>query len=234
MEKKIGKDTTENITEDIPTDILENASPEAVIAWAIERFGEKLVIVNSFADCILIDMAVKINPGVQVLFLDTGFHFQETLDYLQSVKDRYNLNLNITTANIHPSKWPCGTTRCCEFRKVNPLKEALSDKSAWITGIKRVDNENRRQTPVVHFDKIFNLVKINPLVTWTDADIAIYETEHNLLVHPLKAKGYLSIGCAPTTTPVLLGDDPRSGRWRGDEKTECGLHLTPTRIQSTG
>ena len=120
--------------------------------------------------------------------------------------------------------WPCGTERCCELRKVRPLFDHLGGRQAWITGLKRVDAPTRAAAPIVSWDTEHGLVKINPLATWTDEDIAAYEADHGLPVHPLMTRGYRSIGCAPTTRPVAVGEDPRAGRWAGTGKTECGLH----------
>ncbi|MGH9047290.1 MAG: phosphoadenylyl-sulfate reductase, partial [Acidimicrobiales bacterium] len=114
--------------------------------------------------------------------------------------------------------------QCCKFRKVEPLRGALAGRAAWITGLKRVDSPTRATIPIVSFDETFGLVKVNPLATWTDEDIASYEADHHLPVHPLMKVGYRSIGCAPTTRPVVDGEDPRAGRWVGSNKTECGLH----------
>jgi phosphoadenosine phosphosulfate reductase len=114
---------------------------------------------------------------------------------------------------------------CCEFRKVRPLKAALVGKDAWLTGLKRVDAPTRRSAPVVAYDDTWGRVKVNPMATWTEQDIAGYAAEHGLPTHPLLAKGYLSIGCAPTTRPVAEGEDPRAGRWFDSDKVECGLHV---------
>ncbi len=122
--------------------------------------------------------------------------------------------------------WPCGSAQCCQFRKVAPLRGALAGKAAWLTSLKRVDAPTRAAAPVVGWDDGFGLVKVNPLATWTDDDVDGYLADHDLPVHPLVAKGYLSIGCAPTTRPVTPGEDPRAGRWAGTGKTECGLHAS--------
>ncbi len=203
----------------------ETAPAGKVMGWAVERFGERLIMACSFQDCVIIDLAVEVDLGIEVLFLDTGFHFPETLAYVEEVRARYDLNLRVVTPGAEAEAWPCGTERCCELRKVEPLHRALQDRAAWMTGLKRSDAPTRAAAPIVSWDEARGLVKINPVATWTDTDIANYETDHGLPVHPLMTQGYLSIGCAPTTRPVAPGEDARAGRWSGMGKTECGLHV---------
>jgi phosphoadenosine phosphosulfate reductase len=202
----------------------ESAPAGLIVAWAVERFGSKLAMAASFQDAVLIDIAVKVDPTIEVVFLDTGSHFPETLDYVERIRSRYDLNLTITKPAAGAEQWPCGSAQCCEFRKVRPLKLALEGKEAWLTGLKRVDAPTRRDAPVVSYDEGWAMVKINPLATWTEADVAGYGADHGIPEHPLLSEGYLSIGCAPTTRPVQIGDDPRSGRWSDSDKVECGLH----------
>ena len=203
----------------------ESAPAGLVVAWAVERFGSKLAMAASFQDAVLIDIAVKVDPTIEVVFLDTGSHFPETLDYVERIRSRYDLNLTVTGPAAGAEQWPCGSAQCCEFRKVRPLKLALEGKEAWITGLKRVDAPTRRHAPVVSYDEGWSMVKINPLATWTEADVAGYGADHGIPEHPLVSEGYLSIGCAPTTRPVQIGEDPRSGRWSDSDKVECGLHV---------
>ncbi len=203
----------------------ETEPADAVIDWAVERFSPKLALSCSFQDAVIIDLAVRADPAIEVIFLDTGFHFPETLEYVEAVRDRYRLNLTVTQPSEDADQWPCGTARCCEFRKVRPLKLALADKDAWVTGLKRSDAPTRSNAPIVAFDENWGMVKINPLATWTDSDITAYALEHGIPEHPLVTDGYLSIGCAPTTRPVAEGENPRAGRWSGSDKVECGLHL---------
>jgi phosphoadenosine phosphosulfate reductase len=203
----------------------ETAPASAVIEWAVERFGPKLALSCSFQDAVVVDLAVRVNPEIEVIFLDTGSHFPETLEYVETVRDRYDLNLTVTQPAEGADQHPCGTAQCCEFRKVRPLQLALADKEAWMTGLKRADAPTRRDAPIVVFDDNWDMVKINPLATWTELDVVGYAHEHAIPEHPLVSKGYLSIGCAPTTRPVAEGEDPRAGRWSGSDKVECGLHL---------
>jgi phosphoadenosine phosphosulfate reductase len=202
----------------------ESAPAGLVVAWAIERFGSKLALTSSFQEAVLIDIAVQVDPTIEVVFLDTGSHFPETLEYVEAIRSRYDLKLTVTKPVEGAEEWPCGTAQCCEFRKVRPMRQAMADKEAWMTGLKRTDAPTRRNAPIVAYDDNWGMVKINPLATWTEQDIAGYGTDHGIPQHPLLSKGYLSIGCAPTTRPVAIGEDPRAGRWSDSDKVECGLH----------
>jgi phosphoadenosine phosphosulfate reductase len=203
----------------------ESAPAGKIVAWSVERFGSKLAMASSFQDAVLIDIAMQVDSAIEVVFLDTGSHFPETLAYVEAVRARYDLNLRVTHPVAGAEQWPCGSAQCCEFRKVRPLKQALAGKDAWMTGLKRVDAPTRQSAPIVAFDESWGMVKINPLAAWTDADVVGYATDQGLPEHPLVAQGYLSIGCAPTTRPVAVGEDPRAGRWFDSDKVECGLHL---------
>ena len=202
----------------------ESAPAGKVIAWAAETFGDALVLAASFEDVVLIDLATKATPGIEVIFLDTGAHFPETLAFVEEIRARYGLKLTVTKPGPEAASHPCGSEQCCQFRKVAPLRQAVQGSGAWLTSLKRVDAPSRADAPIVGWDDAFGLVKINPLATWTNDDIASYLADHDLPVHPLVSRGYLSIGCAPTTRPVAPGEDPRAGRWAGLDKTECGLH----------
>ncbi len=203
----------------------EGADPGDVIAWAVERFGDDLILADSFQDAVLLDFASKRAPRVEVIFLDTGYHFPETLAYMRHCQQRFGLNLTILEPEIGLDEFPCGSEHCCDYRKVAPMNKLLATKAAWITGLKRIDTPERADAPVVSFDEAKNIVKINPLATWTDDDVDEYVAAHDLPRHPLNFVGYISIGCAPTTRPVAPGEDPRAGRWAGMDKTECGLHI---------
>lgn len=203
---------------------LASAPAGKAIQWAVEEFGSGLALAASFQDIVLIDLAVQVEPRIEVVFLDTGAHFPETLEFVEAVRARYDLNLTVTQPGPEASAWPCGTERCCDLRKVAPLRRVLSGKGAWLTSLKRSDAPTRASAPVVGWDATFGLVKVNPLASWTDADVDGYLADHGLPVHPLVPEGYRSIGCAPTTRPTAEGEDPRAGRWSGTGKTECGLH----------
>ncbi len=202
----------------------ETAPASKVIRWAVEEFGGDLVLAASFEDIVLIDLATKVAPSMEVVFLDTEAHFPETLEFVETTRERYGLNLTITKPGPEAAAHPCGSAQCCQFRKVAPLRQAVQGNRAWMTSLKRVDGPTRVDAPIVSWDDAFGLVKINPLATWCNDDISSYLADHGLPEHPLLSQGYRSIGCAPTTRPVAEGEDPRAGRWAGLDKSECGLH----------
>ena len=205
---------------------LETASPGRILRWAGETFGSSLVLASSFEDPVLIDIAAKAVPGIEILFLDTQYHFAETLWYRDELRRLYDLNITVTSPAVDPdNRWQSDLAGCCGVRKVEPLNRGLDGKAAWVTGLRRVDAPTRANTPVVEWDARRSMVKINPLVTWTDEDMAGYIADHQLLTHPLSERGYASIGCWPCTRPVAPGEDRRAGRWAGSDKTECGLHV---------
>jgi phosphoadenosine phosphosulfate reductase len=186
-------------------DEFEAASASAVIAWAIGRFGARLTLASSFQNCVVIDLAVREDPAIEVLFLDTGCHFPETWSFVEEVRSLYNLNLRVERPGPDAGSWPCGSPRCCELRKVEPLNRALRGRAAWMTGLRRCDTPMRSAAPIVSWDKTRALVKVNPLANWSDDDVNDYIVDHALPVHPLVAKGYLSIGCARRQVPSPPG-----------------------------
>lgn len=224
---------------------LEGASATEVLRWTDETFGGvhgprgwatcNYVLTSSMQEAVLIDLASKVRPGVPVVFLDTGYHFAETIGTRDAVESVYDIHL----LNVTPEQTVAEQDRllgknlftrdpgeCCRLRKVVPLRTVLSGYSAWVTGLRRSEAATRANAPVIGFDEGFKLVKINPLVTWTDEDMQDYIDEHGVLVNPLVYDGYPSIGCAPCTAKPVAGADPRSGRWQGLSKTECGLHAS--------
>ena len=204
---------------------LDRADPVEIIEWTVNRFPGKAALAASFQDAALVDMVVRVDPSMEVIFLDTEFHFPETLAYVERLRRLYNMNLVVTHPSVAIDEYVCGTDRCCEFRKVQPLAKALEGRSAWITGLKRVDTPERAEAPVIAWDPSRSMVKVNPVAAWDDDDVDEYVAAHDLPRHPLNYVGYVSIGCAPTTVPVPEGRHPREGRWAGTSKTECGLHL---------
>jgi phosphoadenosine phosphosulfate reductase len=202
----------------------ESATPGEILRWARERFGSDIVYACSFQDIVLIDLLAAEGLDIPVIFLDTEDHFSETWEFVNEVVNRYDLELLVTTPGPEAATVPCGADGCCQLRKVEPLKRAVAGRPAWITGLKRCDAPTRSAAPIVSWDDVFGLVKINPLATWSVEEIASFERDRELLIHPLISQGYLSIGCASTTQPVRPGQDSRSGRWVGSDKTECGLH----------
>ncbi|MEY2458510.1 MAG: phosphoadenosine phosphosulfate reductase [Acidimicrobiaceae bacterium] len=195
-----------------------------IIQWAVDNFAPHLCLSASMTDAVLVDLAVKVFPAIEVVFIDTGYHFPETLDTVETVRRRYGLNLRIMTVKHHDEElWKIDPENCCSAVKVGQLDRALMGKAAWMSGLRRVEAAARESAPIIARD-LRGLVKINPLATWTDQDVEGYIVDHDVPVNPLTLQGYPSIGCMPCTQPVGNGDDPRAGRWAGRDKTECGLH----------
>jgi phosphoadenosine phosphosulfate reductase len=212
---------------------LEEAPAEEITRWALEEFGDAVCVASSMQDAVLVHLVSRIRPDVPVVFLDTGYHFAETIGTRDAVEAAYPIRLlNITPvqtvaeqdAQYGPRLHDRDPDLCCALRKVEPLARALEPFAAWITGLRRVDSPTRAGVPIVEWDAKRAMVKVNPLAAWTDADIAGYVDQHGVLVNPLLQLGYPSIGCAPCTRAVAPGEDPRAGRWSGLGKTECGLH----------
>jgi phosphoadenosine phosphosulfate reductase len=213
----------------------ENATADDLLRWTDEHFGSEYIVASNMQDAVLVDLAAKVRPGVDVLFLDTGYHFVETIGTRDAVEAVYDVNI----VNVRPEQsvaeqdamlgknlFERNPNECCRLRKVTPLSTALRGYSAWVTGIRRVEAPTRANAPLISWDKAFGLVKINPLAAWTDDDMQDYIDTHGVLVNPLVEEGYPSIGCAPCTAKPVEGADPRSGRWAGLSKTECGLHAS--------
>jgi phosphoadenosine phosphosulfate reductase len=211
---------------------LEASSAEEIVRWAADTFGERFVVTASMSDGVLSHVAGRAVPGITVLFLDTGYHFAETIGTRDAIAATYPVNVETVT---HPLRVPeheaeygrlyeIDPDLCCAIRKVWPLDRALQPYDAWAGGVRRGELSSRADTPVVAWDAKRRKVKVNPLATWTDEQVAAYVAEHGILVNPLRQIGYTSIGCAPCTRPVAAGQDPRSGRWAGMAKTECGIH----------
>ena len=198
------------------------ASPHDVVRWATRRFGRRLAMTASFADTTLIDIATSVDPDIEVIFFDTGFHFAETLNTVRRAMERYSLNLTVLRpAPDAPDVWAHGSDACCAARKVDPLDAYLPRHAdAWLSGLRRADSPARADAPIVSIDRR-GLVKVNPMANMTDDEYDAYVAEHDVLVNTLQLDGYASIGCWPCTEPST---DGRSGRW-GGAKTECGLHL---------
>jgi phosphoadenosine phosphosulfate reductase len=212
---------------------LELAPAEDIIEWAVATFGERFCITSSMADAVLAHLASRVAPGIDVVFLDTGYHFPETLGTADAVGATMDVRLIPITpvqsvaeqdAQYGPELYRRDPDLCCALRKVRPLAEALQAYDAWATGLRRAETRHRVIAPVVGWDARKGKVKVSPLARWTDDDVARYVAEHGVLVNPLVYDGYPSIGCAPCTRRVAPGEDPRSGRWAGTAKTECGIH----------
>jgi phosphoadenosine phosphosulfate reductase len=203
----------------------EQAPAEDVVRWAADTFGSQLCLTTSLTDAVLVDLVARVAPEVEVVFLDTQYHFPETLATLDTVRARYPVRVNVRRPDLPlDDLWRTDTDACCAVRKVAPLEEVLAGKSAWLSGLRRADSADRADTPIVERDRR-GLVKVNPIATWSDDDVDLYITLHDVPVNPLVARGYPSVGCWPCTQPVAPGEDKRAGRWAGTAKTECGLHL---------
>lgn len=203
----------------------EKAPASEIIRWAVDTFHPHLALTASMTDAVLIDLAVKVEPSIEVVFIDTGYHFPETLETVETVRRRYGLNLRVMTVAPHDEElWKVDPENCCSAIKVGQLDRALMGKEAWMSGLRRAESPTRAEAPILSLD-LRGLVKINPIANWSDLDVQGYIKDHDVPVNPLVDQGYPSIGCQPCTHPVEPGADPRSGRWAGKDKTECGLHL---------
>ncbi|HXY45558.1 MAG TPA: phosphoadenylyl-sulfate reductase, partial [Acidimicrobiales bacterium] len=165
---------------------------EGAIAWVVENFGDAYAVASSFQDAVLIDLVITADPDAEIIFLDTDFHFPETLAFVERLRKTWKLNLTTTHPAIGREESPCGSPGCCQLRKVEPLNAALKGKAAWVTGLKRVDTPEREAAPIIAWDPQRNMVKVNPVATWSDEDIDEYLAEHRLPRHPLTYVGYVS------------------------------------------
>jgi phosphoadenosine phosphosulfate reductase len=213
---------------------LEGKSPQEILAWAADTFGDRFCVSSSMGDGVLSSLAAAVKPGIDVVFLDTGYHFAETIGTRDAIDQVYDVNvrtvLPLLTVNEQDAQhgkdlWRTDPDRCCAMRKVEPLNRALESYDAYASGIRRDESPSRADTAVVEWDDKRGKIKVNPLAAWTQDDVDAYVDEHGILVNPLAYDGYPSIGCAPCTHRVAEGEDPRSGRWKGSQKTECGLHV---------
>ena len=219
---------------------LRDAQPLEILARAHQMYGDKLALVSSFGaeSAVLLHLAAQVDPGIAVLFLDTGMLFGQTLDYRKSLAAKLGLTgsrdlrptfADLATQDPRSDLWRTSVDACCNIRKVVPLDNALKDYSAWITGRKRFQGGDRLRLRVVE-EGDDGQVKFNPLANWSREQIEAYTLENDIPPHPLVAQGFPSIGCWPCTKPVEAGADPRSGRWAGQEKTECGIHVARSSI----
>jgi phosphoadenosine phosphosulfate reductase len=212
---------------------LELAPAELIIEWAVQTFGERFCVTSSMSDAVLSHLASTVAPGIEVLFLDTGYHFAETL----GTRDAVAATLPLTVLNVRPrlsvaeqdavhgsDLWRTDPDACCAMRKVEPLERGMRDFDAWATGLRRDEAHSRVIAPVVGWDVAKQKVKVSPIARWTQDDVDRYIAENGVLVNPLRHDGYPSIGCWPCTRRVEPGADARSGRWSDFAKTECGIH----------
>ena len=203
------------------------------LQWAHEEFRDGFTVASSMGDEVLVHLAAQQAPGVDVVFLDTGYHFAETIGLRDAVAATYAVSIKTILPLLTVAEQDAqygeklhdrDPDRCCAMRKVEPLERALGSFDAWATGMRRVDAPTRQDIDVVGWDSKRDMVKLNPLAAWSDDDIDAYVAEHGVLLNPLRQLGYPSIGCEPCTRAVAPGEDPRAGRWSSTTKTECGLH----------
>ena len=220
------------------SDSLESQQPQDVLAAVLPRYAPKIVLACSFGaeDVVLVDMVHRINPSVPLFYLDTDFLFPETYATRDRIIERYQLRpaqviqvKSLLTPEQQARQygdvlWGSEPDRCCQLRKVEPLARVLQGYDAWITGIRRDQAPTRANAGLIEWDAKFGLVKVNPLARWTWADVWTYIKVYEVPYNPLHDRHYPSIGCTHCTKPVMPGEDPRSGRWQGSAKTECGLH----------
>lgn len=212
---------------------LEGAPAERIIEWAFETFGPRFCVTSSFADAVLVHLASRVAPGVDVIFLDTGLHFPETL----KVREQVRQSIPVTIRSIRPRQtvgqqdgeygprlFNKDPDACCELRKVQPLTRAMNDYDAWAAGLRRDESPTRARTAVVHYEFARSKVKVNPIAAWSQSDVDAYISRYNVPVNQLLKQGYGSVGCWPCTRRTQPGEDPRAGRWAMFDKTECGLH----------
>jgi phosphoadenosine phosphosulfate reductase len=212
---------------------LEGRPAEEIIGWAAETFGSRFCVTSSFADAVLAHLASRVAPGIDVVFLDTGLHFAETLRVREVVQRTIPVTIRsirprLTVAEqdeqYGPRLYARSPDECCDMRKVEPLERALSDYDAWAAGLRRDESPTRANTPVVGYDANKGKVKVSPLATWTQADVDAYISRYDVPVNALLRQGYASVGCWPCTRRTPPGEDPRAGRWPLFDKTECGIH----------
>ncbi|WP_375493381.1 phosphoadenylyl-sulfate reductase [uncultured Jatrophihabitans sp.] len=214
-------------------DELEGASALEILTWTDEHFGSSWAVASSMADAVVPSLAAKVRPGVDILFLDTGYHFAETL----GTRDAIAATLPVTIRTLKPAQtvdeqdvsfgkrlYERNPDQCCALRKVMPLRKALKDYDAWVSGLRRDEAASRATVKVVDWDDGRGMVKINPIAAWTQDDVDRYIAENGVLVNPLLSDGYGSVGCGPCTRRIAPGEDARAGRWAGSSKVECGIH----------
>ncbi|KIQ94669.1 Phosphoadenosine phosphosulfate reductase [Anoxybacillus thermarum] len=207
-----------------------------VLSWAYAHYGDDLLYACSFGieGIVLIDLISQVKDDAHIVFLDTHLHFPETYETIERVKRAYpRLRIHLQTPSLSLAEqekqfgaelWKKDPNKCCELRKIVPLREAMTGKKAWISGLRREQSPTRQHVEFINRDKKFQNIKVCPIIYWTWKDVWRYVHRHNLSYNPLHDRGYPSIGCAPCTVPAYTEEDLRSGRWAGLGKTECGLH----------
>lgn len=215
---------------------LQSATPQEILRWAVQTFFPRLTMATAFGaeGCCILHMLAEIEPRVRVFNLDTGYQFQETLDLRERIKQKYAIAVEYVRAEQTVAEYEAEhggplyrirPDQCCADRKLAPLRKAVIGYDAWISAIRRDQTADRAVASVVQWDAKFNLVKVNPLLSWTKKDVWDFVLKNDVPYNPLHDQGYPSIGCWPCTAPVGAGEDERAGRWAGTKKKECGLHV---------
>jgi len=215
---------------------LTGKTPQEVLRWTVERFFPRLTMATAFGaeGCCIIHMLAEIEPRVRIFNLETGYQFAETLAMRERIRDRYGMDVEWvrpeTTVEEYEKEhggplYVIRSDQCCHDRKIVPLRRSLVGYDAWISSIRKDQTEHRAKAGVVHWDRKFELTKVNPLLTWTKKDVWSFVMKHGIPYNPLHDQNYPSIGCWPCTRPVANGEDERAGRWAGTVKKECGLHV---------
>jgi len=218
------------------SEAFEVAEAEAIMRWAIETFGGGLTLGTAFgvSGIVLMDLALKINPDVDIFYIDTDLFFEETYALIKALEAHYGrtftayrpgLSLEAQAEEQGDALWAHNPDQCCLIRKVMPMRRALTGRTAWVTALRRDQAATRADTPILQLNRKFGVVKVAPLANWSERQVWQYIFDQGLPYNPLHDQGYPSIGCKPCTKPVGDGEDLRAGRWAGTEKTECGLHL---------
>ncbi|MGI8679162.1 MAG: phosphoadenylyl-sulfate reductase [Jatrophihabitans sp.] len=214
-------------------DDLDGASALEILRWADDQFGSSWAVASSMADAVVPSLAAAVHPGIDILFLDTGYHFAETI----GTRDAVAATLPVAIRSLEPAQtveqqdasfgarlYERNPDQCCALRKVMPLRRALKDYTAWASGLRRDESATRVGVKVVEWDDGRGMVKLNPIAAWTQDDVDTYIADNGILVNPLLFDGFGSVGCAPCTRRIQPGEDARAGRWAGSNKIECGLH----------
>jgi phosphoadenosine phosphosulfate reductase len=217
------------------SDELENAGPREILGWAVHRFAPKFTMATAFGPegMTIIHMLSEIAPDTPIFNLDSGYQFQETLEMVSRINERYGIEVELKRAELSVEAYESlhggplydrNPSQCCHDRKIKVLRKAIRGMHAWASGIRRDQSPDRAKAPIVAWDTKFDLVKVSPLANWTTKNVWKMIADYDIPYNPLHDKGYTSIGCWPCTRPVLIGEDERAGRWSGFAKTECGLH----------
>lgn len=217
--------------------LLENSTPEEILTWAVETYYPRFSMATALGPegCVIISMLAKIEPGVYVFNLDTGYQFRETLELRDRITEQFGILVDLRKPDLSVEAYEAvhggavyktDPDKCCFDRKIRVLERVARNFDAWATGIRRDQSPTRVNTPIVRWDKKFGLVKISPLATWTKSDVWRRILDENIPYNPLHDQGYSSIGCRPCTRAVMPDEDERAGRWTGTSKTECGLHTS--------